>query len=140
MAANSRFAVAVHCLLALAYFGEEGATAELLASSVNTNPVVLRRLLKLLQRQGLVEIRQGKGGGVRLLRQPASITLAEVYTAVEADGVIFAQHAASPNQECLVSCNVKQALEPVFSAASDAVIATLSKTKLSDLLESIRQN
>lgn len=139
MAANSRFAVAVHSLLALAYVGDAGATAECLAGSVNTNPVVVRRLLKLLEQAGLVEIRQGKGGGVRLIREPSSITLADVYAAVEADAEIFAYHEAEPNKVCLVSCNVRQVLKPIFQSAADAVVATLGQTKLSDLLEQIRQ-
>ncbi|MBT9587809.1 Rrf2 family transcriptional regulator [bacterium] len=138
MAANSRFAVGVHCLLGLAYLGEAGTTAETLASSVNTNPVVVRRLLKSLEHQGLVEIRQGKGGGVRLLRSPSTITLADIYAAVETDAEIFAYHEAAPNPGCLVSCKVKHLLEPIFSAASDAVRSTLAKTKLSDLLDAIQ--
>jgi Rrf2 family protein len=139
MAANSRFAVGVHCLLGLAYLGEEGTTAEILAGSVNTNPVVVRRLLKSLERQGLVEIRPGKGGGVRLLRAPSTITLADIYAAVETDAEIFAYHEAPPNEGCRVSCKVKYLLEPIFSAASEAVRGSLAETKLSDLLEAIRE-
>lgn len=138
MAANSRFAVAVHSLLALAYVGDSGATAECLAGSVNTNPVVVRRLLKLLEQAGLVEIRQGKGGGVRLVREPSSITLADVYAAVEADAEIFAYHEAEPNKVCVVSCNVREVLKPIFQSAADAVVSTLGRTKLSDLVEQIR--
>ena len=138
MAANSRFAVGVHCLLGLAYLGEAGATAEMLAGSVQTNPVVLRRLLKSLERQGLVEIRQGKGGGVRLSRSPSSITLADIYAAVETDAEIFAYHEAEPNPACIVSCKVKQVLEPIFAAASEAVRSTLAQTHLSDLLDAVQ--
>jgi len=139
MAANSRFAVAVHSLLGLAYIGGEGSTAEVLAGSVNTNPVVLRRLFKALEHHGLVEIRPGKGGGVRLVRPPSSITLADIYQAVEGDVEMFAYHAAPPNPKCTVSCQIKTVLEPIFSAASDAVTATLAQTSLADLLESVRQ-
>ena len=139
MAANSRFAVAVHSLLGLAYLGEDGSTAEVLAGSVNTNPVVLRRLLKSLEHRGLVEIRQGKGGGVRLLRPPSSITLADIYAAVEADAEIFAYHQAEPNPNCDVSCHIRKMLEPVFRSESEAVTTTLAKTTLSDLLNKMHQ-
>lgn len=139
MAANSRFAVGVHCLLALAYVGEGGATAELLASSVKTNPVVVRRLLKSLEAQGLVEIRPGKGGGVRLLRSPEHICLADIYAAVEQDAEIFAYHEAGPNPGCLVSCKMRQVLQPVFDQVAEAVSSTLSEVRLSDLLDRLRE-
>ena len=44
---SCRFAVAVHVLAVLAYKEGEAVTSALLASSVNTNPVVIRRLLLL---------------------------------------------------------------------------------------------
>ena len=138
MAANSRFAVGVHCLLALAYLGEGGATAELLASSVKTNPVVVRRLLKSLESQGLVEIRPGKGGGVRLLRSPNQICLADIYAAVEQDAEIFAYHEAAPNPGCLVSCKMREVLQPVFERVSKVVCSTLREIRLSDLLDDLQ--
>jgi Rrf2 family protein len=134
MAANSRFAVSIHCMLALAYMGESGSNAEVLATSVQTNPVVVRRLLKALEKGGLVEIRQGKGGGVRLRRAPQDITLADIY-ACESDGQLFSYHGAEANACCPVSCHIKNVLEPVFQAASHSLLATLKQTKLSDLIE-----
>lgn len=134
MAANTRFAVSVHCLLALAYVGQDGSTAELLAGSVHTNAVVVRRILKQLERYGLVEVRPGKGGGVRLTRAPEDITLDMVYAAVTADGDgIFALHGAGANAGCVVSCGIEGLLEPVFSEASRALVESLSQTSLADL-------
>ena len=80
-------------------------------------------MLKSLEHRGLVEIRQGKGGGVRLGRSPSSITLADIYTAVETDAEIFAYHEAEPNPACIVSCRMKQVLEPAGAAALAAVLA-----------------
>ena len=67
MAANCRFAFAVHVLAALAWRArrgfECGITSEDLAGSVNTNPVVIRRLLGPLRAAGLIETVKGCGGG-----------------------------------------------------------------------------
>ena len=49
MAANSRFAVAVHAATTLAYRQARGAeyvSSEELAASVRTNPVVVRRIIQ----------------------------------------------------------------------------------------------
>ena len=73
--------MAVHVLAVLAYKEGEAVTSGLLASSVNTNPVVIRRLLLALQAAGFIETRKGAGLGSRLARAPGRISLAEVYRA-----------------------------------------------------------
>ena len=78
--------MAVHVLAVLAYKQGDHVTSSLLASSVNTNPVVIRRLLLTLQRAKLVETRKGFGQGSRLTRSPAKIGLDEVFRAAEATG------------------------------------------------------
>ena len=54
---DSRLAVAIHILALLALTREEYQTSELLARSVNTNPVVIRRLTGLLKKAGWLEVR-----------------------------------------------------------------------------------
>ena len=66
MRTSCRFAMAVHVLAVLAYKDGDRVTSSLLAGSVNTNPVVIRRLLLALQRAKLVETRKGAGLGSRL--------------------------------------------------------------------------
>jgi Rrf2 family protein len=138
MAANSRFAVGVHCMLSLAALGEEGSTAEFLAGSIHTNPVVVRRILKSFEKAGYVEIRPGKGGGVRLRRAPEDLTLAQILKAVEPQTEFFAYHAAEPNPQCRVSCEIRNLLQPVFQRVDQVVHDALAETRLSDLLHRLR--
>jgi DNA-binding IscR family transcriptional regulator len=79
MAANSQFSMAVHVLTVLARHKDEKIKSEKIACSVNTNPVVIRRLLGQLSQADLVESQTGAAGGTRLARCPKEITLAEVY-------------------------------------------------------------
>src|SRR4051794_27958953 len=59
----TRFAVAIHILLLLACARpQDKATSEFLARSVNTNPVVVRRITAQLARAGLIRVRRGPGG------------------------------------------------------------------------------
>ncbi len=57
MAANSRLASAVHIMSFVAHAGGAGTTSEAIAKSLQTNPVVVRKILKLLEREGLVALR-----------------------------------------------------------------------------------
>jgi len=127
----------VHVLAVLAYEEGEAVTSALLASSVNTNPVVIRRLLLLLQVAGFIETRKGAGAGSRLSRAPERITLAEIYKAVETEEP-FASHSKRPNKACPVGHCIQAALEKVFASAEDALQQELAKTTLADILESVK--
>ena len=109
MHTSSRFVVAVHILAGLAVARmikkKECITSEFIASSVNTNPVVIRRILSTLRKAGLVTSQTGPDGGSRLARNPEQITLLEVYQTVE-DGKLFHFHYSTPNQECPIGANI----------------------------------
>src|ERR1051325_8815607 len=101
MRTSCRFAMAVHVLTVLGYKEGDRVTSAFLASSVNTNPVVIRRLLLALQRARLIETRKGAGFGSRLSRSPARINLAEAFRAVE-DDEAFTMPPGKPNAACPV--------------------------------------
>lgn len=134
MAANSRFAIATHILTALSLHRDGPMSSSVLASSINTNPVVVRRLLIDLQKAGLVQTSAGKNGGAELALSPSKITLEAVYRAVER-GEMFAYNPNDPNQSCPLSCKMKSILKPVFESADRALMKELKSRKLSDLIE-----
>jgi len=131
--------VAVHVLAVLAYKEGEAVTSGLLAGSVNTNPVVIRRLLLLLQAAGFIETRKGAGAGSRLSRAPKRITLAEVYQAVETDEP-FASHSKPANRACPVGNCIQAALEKVFVSGEAALQQELAKTSLADILDCVHES
>jgi Rrf2 family protein len=136
MAANSRMASAVQILCVMAYTGPGSTNSEVIARSLLTNPVVVRRLLKDMEHAGLVEIRPGKDGGVQFKRQPDEITLDEIYRAVESDTNVFALRQGG-NPRCPVNARMKDLLGPIFAATDDAVEATLKRTTLGSLTRAI---
>src|SRR5205814_659865 len=115
----------------------EPVTSHVLGSSENTNPVVIRRLLLVLQEGGLIETRKGAGLGSRLARSPDRISLADVYRAVETDEP-FVFPARKPNQACPVGHCIQAALEKIFRSAEAALERELAKTTLSDILDSVK--
>ncbi len=132
MAANSKFAMATHIMTALAQ-KQDKLNSTYLADSLNTNPVVVRRILSELQKAGLLETEAGRSGGARITRKPSSISLFEVYAAVD-DGELFAYNPNDPNKKCALSCQMKSVLTPVFEAANQALADKLKKIKLSELV------
>ncbi len=129
--ASGRFAMALHALALLAT-GEEGAPSEYLAGSVNTHAVFLRRVLRQLAAAGLIEAREGRGGGYRLSRPAATITLAEVYRVMEPDGPL-APSPCEPNVKCPVGAGMRAAFDSTAAAARAGVEAALSIQTVADL-------
>src|SRR5258708_35279910 len=114
MAESCRFAFAVHILAMLAHRPGRGVTSEYLAGSVNTNPVVVRRVISSLRRAGLVCCAKGAGGGATLCREPETIGLDEIYRAIEpARSLATKRHR--PNLRCPVARQVKTVLQEVYA-------------------------
>ena len=102
MQISSRFTVAVHILLCIAYFdGTLKTTSTFIAGSVGVNPVIVRKTLGQLKAAGLVEVEAGVGGA-SLARNSADITLLDVFRATESvNGSLFSFHE-HPNLKCPV--------------------------------------
>lgn len=129
--------MAVHVLAVLAYKEGDRVTSALLAGSVNTNPVIIRRLLLALQRAKLVETCKGAGSGSRLSRSPGRINLAEIYRSVEAVEP-FASPSRKPNAACPVGHCIRETLDKVFASAQNALERDLEKTTLASVIGAVK--
>ena len=136
MAANSQFSIAVHVLTMLAKSKDENVKSECLAASVNTNAVVIRRLLSQLGHAKLVVSQTGASGGTRLSRCPSEINLSEVYRAIEC-GEVFALPTRSPSQDCPVGKNIASVLCHIQKEIYQAVGEKLSQYSLQDVIGKI---
>lgn len=133
---SSRFAVTLHILLLVASLPPVAATSARIAASVNTNPVVVRRIIRQLAAAGLVVTRRGAPGAA-LARPAAAITLAEVWRAVQGSAPLVALHA-NPNPDCPVGQRVNAVLSNLFALAEAALIGRLAATSLAALLADLR--
>ena len=136
--ANSRFSIAVHVLSMLSKCCDENMKSEYIAESVNTNPVVIRRLLAQLSSAGLVVSRTGACGGTQLSRSPEKISLLEVYRAV-ADDEVFTLHRQKPNPRCPVGGKIEQVLSHLQVNVNQAIDKELAKYTVRDVIESVER-
>lgn len=136
MSDSQRFPVAAH---ALAYMAHKGATTSdkaapsaVLAASIPTNPVVVRRVTAQLAKAGLIATRPGASGGSWLLVAPEDIRLDRVLAAVNG-----CTHLGSPPQGakgCPISEHIPRQVARALTAADEAAAEALSKITIADLL------
>lgn len=128
---NTRFAVATHILTFLQMQDGKPATSELIASSVDTNPSLIRRMLSQLAKAGMTTAQMGTGGGALLAKPAAAITLLDVYRAIDEERTLIPIHGPCP--QCPVGRNVKGVLERHVHAAEQALFDSLAKTTIAQI-------
>lgn len=140
MQISSRFTIAIHVLICIDIFkNDRKVTSEFLASSVNVNPVVIRRLLQQLKSAGIVSVIRG-AGGAEIAKPLNEITLLDVYNAVECveDGNLFHFHE-NPNKLCPVGRNIHAILDTKLDEIQSAMEKEMKSFSLKDVLEQSKQ-
>jgi len=141
MRANTRLAVAIHILTLLALDNpkEVPNTSENLALSVNTNPVVVRRIIAMLKKAKLVNVKAGVGGA-SLARNPKDITWLDIYNAVKSndDFTLFNKHE-NPNKKCYVGAYILDVIDEPLHMAQKAMEDKLSTFTLYDAMVPIAE-
>lgn len=138
MGISSRFAVAIHILALLEQFNDEHTTSAFIAGSVNTNPVVIRRIVGMLAKARLVDVRAGVGGA-SLIKPLADISLFDIYEAVSAtgEGDLFLVHE-QPNPLCPVGGNIQVVLADTLGKIQLAMELALKSVTMDDIMKDIR--
>jgi len=127
---NTQFALGVH-MLTLLGGAASPMSSEVLAASAGSNPVHARRVLARLRAAGLVGSRPGVGGGWQLAADAATITLADVWRAVQREDPLLGLHDANP--ACTVGQRIQDALVDVNRRAAAAVESELELTTIQQL-------
>jgi Rrf2 family protein len=139
---NSQFVVATHIMAILAgnklYREEHACTnSEMISKSVNTNPVVIRRILSKLAEANLVVSKPGPHGGSEIARHPSKITLEEIYLAVDEKDSLFHMHYGDPNADCPIGGHIQDSLKVTIDRAKDSIKKVLVERTLFDLTNDI---
>jgi DNA-binding IscR family transcriptional regulator len=137
MKRDSRLSGILHCLLHMAELGRP-ATSEWLAQAMQTNPVVIRRLMAGLRDAGFVASEKGHGGGWVLSCPLEHITLRDIHEAVGSPQLLAVGHREeSPG--CLVEQAVNAALEPAYRDAEAILLERLGAVTLAALSRDVHR-
>jgi Rrf2 family protein len=136
MKRNSQLSGVLHVLLHMAE-RDGPTTSEILARAMDTNPVVIRRIMAGLREQGYVRSEKGHGGGWTLARNLSEVTLRDIYTAIGCPSLLaIGNRTESPG--CLVEQEVNAALRQAFRDAESLLLSRLGEVTLAMLSENLR--
>lgn len=136
MQISSRFTIAIHILACIDTFEKDyKITSDFLASSVNVNPVIIRKILSQLKSAKIVDVQRGSGGA-SIIKPVEKVTFLDIYNAVECieDGELFHFHE-NPNLKCPVGRNIHNVLDSKLLQVQNALENELRKITLADVIK-----
>lgn len=136
MKRDSRLSGVLHVLLHMAA-AETPMTSEVLARAMDTNPVVIRRILAGLREQGYVRSEKGHGGGWVIACDLEAVSLRDIWSALGSPPLLaIGNRTEAPG--CLVEQAVNRALGKSFEDAEARLLAQLGKVSLATLAADIK--
>jgi DNA-binding IscR family transcriptional regulator len=131
MKRDSRLSGVLHILLHMVQ-QDRPITSEVLAKAMDTNPVVIRRIMAGLRGAGYVRSEKGHGGGWTLACDLTKVTLRDIYNALDCPSLLaIGNRTEAPG--CLVEQAVNAALSKSFDAAEALLLARLGEVTLAML-------
>ena len=133
---DSRLSGVLHVLLHMAQ--KDGPwTSEVLAKAMDTNPVVIRRVMAGLRDRGYVRSEKGHGGGWTLACDLSKVTLRDIYDALGSPSLLaIGNRTEAPG--CLVEAAVNAALDRSFQDAEAVLLSRLGEVTLDALNADVR--
>lgn len=141
MQISSRFTIALHILTCIEEFKNDyKITSDFLASSINVNPVVIRRILQKLKSAGIITVARGNVGNMEINGDLKDITFYDVYKAVDCvdDEGLFHFHE-NPNPRCPVGRNIHNVLDKRLDAIQQTMENEMKKSTLADVINETSQ-
>lgn len=127
---NLRFATVLHILVLLHKNKDQILTSEFIAGSINVNPVVVRREIKILKEAGILESKKGKEGGSILIKDASEIKLSEIYQLIVCqDNFGKMNH---PNPLCPIGKQMNNKLADLFNGINHSIIHQLENISLEE--------
>jgi DNA-binding IscR family transcriptional regulator len=112
-------------------------TSEQLAKAMNTNPVVVRRIMAGLRDQGYVQSEKGHGGGWTLACDLSKVSLRDIYISLGSPS-LFAIGNRREVPICLVERAVNAALDQTLHDAEALLLSRLGEVTLAMLSADLR--
>ncbi|MDP3681294.1 MAG: Rrf2 family transcriptional regulator [Flavobacterium sp.] len=122
---SGKFAITIHILTLLSKFPDEYLSSEFIAGSMNLHPVLVRKEIANLKKNNIVESKEGKNGGTKLLKSASNISLDTIFK-MTFDTVTLGFSKNTPNPNCPVGKKINENLEDLYENINEKISLQLS--------------
>lgn len=126
---SGKFAITLHILTLLSKHPDEFLSSEYIAGSLNMNAVLVRKEIGNLKKNKIVQSREGKHGGTRLLQPASGITLEDVFR-MTFETVTLGYSKNEPNPLCPVGRKINKNLANLYDDINHKISKQLSEVSL----------
>lgn len=126
---------AIHVLSYLYIYHDGDLSSRAIAKSIESNPSVVRQLMSDLREAGIIETRKG-AAAPRLAKQPAEISLRDVYLAINMDHNLL-HIDPKTNPQCVVGGNIQESLDGFYAKVQKAALDEMAAITLADVIDDI---
>lgn len=133
-----KFSDAIHILVYIEMLQGTDLSSEVIAKSVNANPVSVRRIMSSLKKAGLIISQSGKANP-KLSREPAAISFYDIYQAIDEDQQIFrVDEKTAP--ACIVGGNIQGVLAEKYAQLQQSIEAEMRQINLAEIIQSVSKS
>ncbi|MFC6259370.1 Rrf2 family transcriptional regulator [Levilactobacillus fujinensis] len=133
--ANTQFSDTIHVLVYIAYFKGQKMTSQEIASSLETSPSLIRKIMANLKHHNLLAPTHGPTQ-LALAKAPADITLRDIYATLP-NQVPLLNVDTHTSQKCPVGKTVPKVLTSYYAEIQAAAEAKMAKITLQDVLNDV---
>ncbi|MGY5338846.1 Rrf2 family transcriptional regulator [Levilactobacillus spicheri] len=133
--ANTQLSDTIHVLVYIAYFHGQKMTSQEIASSLETSPSLIRKIMATLKKTDLLAPTHGPKQ-LALARDPSEITLRDIYRSLPGTSTLLNvdQHTS---QSCPVGAVMPATLAHYYDEIQAAAEAQMAKITLQDVLNDV---
>jgi len=134
---NLRFATIIHIVVLASKNKEEFdrfgkvISSDFIATSINVNPVVVRREIQFLKEIGILDAKKGKDGGCFLIKEPSEIYFGDLFFLLTKDQNSIGK-LNEPNIDCEIGKLMNTELNDVFNTLNHTIINKLNEINLEE--------
>jgi len=139
MARSTRLITASYILSFVAANSPKRLRTDTIAKWVQTHPTRVRHLVSQLVKAGILKSYRGATGGLALSRAPETITLKEIYDAVQ-DSPLIAEGIDNPFSGWEEHCKVHSVFEALFTDLEGKIRTELEQVTLDQMFAPFDQD
>lgn len=131
---SGKFAITLHILTLLSKFPDEYLSSDFIAGSMNLHAVLVRKEIANLKKNYIVESKEGKNGGTKLLKPASEINLDHIFK-MTFETVSLGYSKNDPNPKCPVGKQINKSLDELYADINEKISVQLSGIYLTDFAD-----